>query len=137
MRVAGVRHRKIGGEQIVLFAVRNAKTDSQPAQVWIVIVSACARGVRETHDGWIGGAGLGVAGGQISGETVEEAKLGTFQPIDRLHGNHSDRLPWQYGPAARASAEKFLNLRENLVPYTYSLAKQAQGTGESFKSDHG
>ena len=24
-------------------------------------------------------------------------QLGTFQPIDRLHGNHSDRLPWQYG----------------------------------------
>ncbi len=27
-------------------------------------------------------------------------QLGTFQPIDRLHSNHSDRLPWQYGPAA-------------------------------------
>ena len=43
-------------------------------------------------------------------------QLGTFQPIDRLHGNHSDRLPWQYGTAAKASAEKFLNLREKLVP---------------------
>jgi hypothetical protein len=56
-------------------------------------------------------------------------QLGTFQPIDRLHSNHSDRLPWQYGPAAKASAEKFLNLRENLVPYTYSLAEQATATG--------
>jgi hypothetical protein len=56
-------------------------------------------------------------------------QLGTFQPIDRLHSNHSDRLPWQYGPAARASADKFLNLRENLVPYTYSLAQQANTTG--------
>jgi Glycosyl hydrolases family 31/Carbohydrate binding module (family 35)/Domain of unknown function (DUF5110) len=56
-------------------------------------------------------------------------QFGTFQPIDRLHGNHSDRLPWQYGPAAKTSAEKFLNLRENLVPYTYTLAEQAKGTG--------
>ena len=56
-------------------------------------------------------------------------QLGTFQPVDRLHGNHSDRLPWQYGAAADASAEKFLNLRENLVPYTYTLAQQATATG--------
>ncbi|HWG13187.1 MAG TPA: TIM-barrel domain-containing protein [Streptosporangiaceae bacterium] len=56
-------------------------------------------------------------------------QFGTFQPVDRLHGNHSDRLPWQYGPTAQASAEKFLNLRENLVPYTYSLAQQATRTG--------
>jgi alpha-glucosidase (family GH31 glycosyl hydrolase) len=56
-------------------------------------------------------------------------QFGTFQPIDRLHGNHSDRLPWQYGPAAKTSAEAFLNLRENLVPYTYTLAEQASRTG--------
>ncbi|HVV30287.1 MAG TPA: TIM-barrel domain-containing protein, partial [Mycobacteriales bacterium] len=56
-------------------------------------------------------------------------QLGTFQPIDRLHSNHSDRLPWQYGAEAKASAEKFLNLREDLVPYTYTLAQQASVTG--------
>jgi VCBS repeat-containing protein len=56
-------------------------------------------------------------------------QFGTFQPIDRLHGNHSDRLPWQYGPAAKTAAEKFFNLRENLVPYTYTLAEQANRTG--------
>ena len=56
-------------------------------------------------------------------------QFGTFQPIDRLHSHHSDRLPWQYGDAARASADKFLNLRENLVPYTYTLAQQAATTG--------
>lgn len=56
-------------------------------------------------------------------------QLGTFQPIDRLHSNHSDRLPWQYGAAADTSATKFLNLRENLVPYTYTLAQQATATG--------
>ncbi|MHA3700832.1 TIM-barrel domain-containing protein [Jatrophihabitans sp. YIM 134969] len=56
-------------------------------------------------------------------------QFGTFQPIDRLHSNHSDRLPWQYGPAAESSADAFLNLRENLVPYTYTLAQQAKTTG--------
>ncbi len=56
-------------------------------------------------------------------------QLGAFQPITRLHSNHSDRLPWQYGPAAEASATKFLNLRERLVPYIYTLAEQANRTG--------
>ncbi|MGW4440364.1 TIM-barrel domain-containing protein [Streptomyces sp. NPDC004596] len=56
-------------------------------------------------------------------------QFGAFQPIDRLHSNHSDRLPWQYGTAARQSADKFLNLREKLVPYTYSLAEEAHRTG--------
>ncbi|MFG2421190.1 TIM-barrel domain-containing protein [Streptomyces sp. NPDC048448] len=56
-------------------------------------------------------------------------QFGTFQPVDRLHSNHSDRLPWQYGTKAKESAEKFLNLRENLVPYTYTLAEEANRTG--------
>ncbi|GAA3624143.1 glycoside hydrolase family 31 protein [Lentzea roselyniae] len=56
-------------------------------------------------------------------------QLGAFQPITRLHSNHGDRLPWQYGPAAQASATKFLNLRERLVPYLYTLAEQASRTG--------
>ncbi len=56
-------------------------------------------------------------------------QFGAFQPIDRLHSNHSDRLPWQYGTQARQSADKFLNLRENLIPYTYSLAEEAATTG--------
>jgi len=56
-------------------------------------------------------------------------QLGTFQPIDRLHSDHGDRLPWNYGAAADASAERFLRLREALVPYTYTLAEQAHATG--------
>ncbi|MFJ8825900.1 TIM-barrel domain-containing protein [Streptomyces sp. NPDC102467] len=56
-------------------------------------------------------------------------QFGAFQPIDRLHSNHSDRLPWQYGTAARKSADAFLNLREKLVPYTYTLAEEAHRTG--------
>jgi hypothetical protein len=56
-------------------------------------------------------------------------QFAAFQPIDRLHSNHSDRLPWQYGTAAKESATRFFNLRENLVPYTYTLAHEAATTG--------
>jgi alpha-glucosidase (family GH31 glycosyl hydrolase) len=56
-------------------------------------------------------------------------QLGTFQPVDRLHSDHGDRLPWNYTGAAAASAERFLRLREALVPYTYTLARQANTTG--------
>ena len=62
-------------------------------------------------------------------------QLGTFQPIDRLHSNHSDRLPWQYPGAAETSADKFLNLREDLIPYTYSLAQQSSTTGMPIVQD--
>ncbi|MEV5711501.1 TIM-barrel domain-containing protein [Actinoallomurus sp. NPDC052274] len=60
---------------------------------------------------------------------VRWVQMAAFQPILRLHSNHSARLPWQYGDQARVAAERFLNLRENLVPYTYTLAKEAADTG--------
>jgi hypothetical protein len=56
-------------------------------------------------------------------------QLGAFQPVLRLHSDHGDRLPWNYTGAAQASAEQFLRLRESLVPYTYTLAQQANATG--------
>jgi alpha-glucosidase (family GH31 glycosyl hydrolase) len=56
-------------------------------------------------------------------------QLGTFQPVDRMHSDHGDRLPWNYGATADASAERFLRLREAFVPYTYTLAAQANKTG--------
>lgn len=96
-----------------------------------------------SHD--IGGHndGYGIPGAETytsDGQTHRTTKLpddlyarwvqfGTFQPVDRLHSNHSDRLPWQYGPEAQGSAEKFLRLREALVPYTYTLAHEAETTG--------
>ena len=46
-----------------------------------------------------------------------------------MHSDHGDRLPWNYGAAAGASAERFLRLREALVPYTYTLAQQTNATG--------
>ncbi|WP_244180982.1 TIM-barrel domain-containing protein [Amycolatopsis pretoriensis] len=69
-------------------------------------------------------------GGHLPDELYARwVQLGTFQPVDRLHSDHGDRLPWDYPGAAGDSAEKFLRLREALVPYTYTLAQQASTTG--------
>jgi hypothetical protein len=56
-------------------------------------------------------------------------QFATFQPVLRLHSDHGDRLPWDYPGAAQASAQRFLRLRETLVPYTYTMARQANQTG--------
>ncbi|MGI5247499.1 ricin-type beta-trefoil lectin domain protein [Dactylosporangium sp. CA-139066] len=69
-------------------------------------------------------------GGHLADDLyVRWVQLGTFQPIDRLHSDHGDRLPWNYTGAAASSADAFLRLREALVPYTYTLAAQARATG--------
>ena len=60
---------------------------------------------------------------------VRWVQLGTFQPLDRLHSQHGDRLPWQYSDEAERIATEFLRLREALGPYLYSLAREAHDTG--------
>jgi len=54
-------------------------------------------------------------------------QLGVFQPIFRLHSDHADRLPWEYG--TRVPAENFMRLRHAMVPYTYTLAYTAATAG--------
>ena len=56
-------------------------------------------------------------------------QLGTFQPLDRLHSHHGQRLPWEYPEPARTTAAEFLRLREALGPYLYTLARQARDSG--------
>lgn len=73
--------------------------------------------------------------GSFHGNHLDDAmyarwvQLGTFQPVDRLHSDHGDRLPWNYTGDAQTAGERFLRLREALVPYTYTLAAQANATG--------
>jgi len=56
-------------------------------------------------------------------------QLGAFQPLDRLHSHHGKRLPWEYeGKPAQVAAD-FLRLRESLVPYLYTLAREAHDSG--------
>jgi hypothetical protein len=61
-------------------------------------------------------------------------QLGTFQPIMREHSDEVDwgqnaRLPWEYDAATKAVGDQFMQLREQLVPYLYTLAYQASSTG--------
>ncbi len=60
---------------------------------------------------------------------VRWLQFGAFQPLDRLHSNHGKRLPWEYGPQARAAATQALRLRGSLVPYTYTASRRAVDTG--------
>ncbi|MFI6074204.1 TIM-barrel domain-containing protein [Actinoplanes sp. NPDC051343] len=56
-------------------------------------------------------------------------QLAAFQPILRLHSDHGDRLPWEYSDAVSGPAADFLRLRESLVPYLYTAARQNYDTG--------
>jgi hypothetical protein len=56
-------------------------------------------------------------------------QLGVFQPVLRLHSDHGDRLPWEYGADVEASAEQFLRLREAMLPYNYTLGSLAHSSG--------
>jgi alpha-glucosidase (family GH31 glycosyl hydrolase) len=60
---------------------------------------------------------------------VRWVQFGAFQPILRLHSDHGYRLPWQYGPRAKRIASGFLRLRQALVPYLYTTAREAYDSG--------
>ena len=57
--------------------------------------------------------------------------LGTFQPIIREHSTEGQnpRLPWEYDPSTTAAGDDFMQLRESLVPYLYTLAARSSETG--------
>jgi hypothetical protein len=58
-------------------------------------------------------------------------QLGTFQPIMREHSTlgQNARLPWEYDASTQATGDAFLQLRESLVPYLYTLAEQSSSSG--------
>ncbi len=60
---------------------------------------------------------------------VRWLQLGAFQPLDRLHSNHGERLPWEYDGRTRRAATEALRLRGRLVPYTYTAARRSVDTG--------
>ncbi len=60
---------------------------------------------------------------------VRWIQLGTFQPIDRLHSHHGDRLPWEYPGKPETVASDFLRLRGQLVPALYTLSRHAHDSG--------
>ena len=49
---------------------------------------------------------------------------GTFQPVMRAHGERNHNEVWAYGKQAEPILAKYLRLRYQLLPYTYSVAYQ-------------
>ena len=46
---------------------------------------------------------------------------GAFQPVMRAHGERNHNEVWAYGKQAEPILSKYLRLRYQLLPYTYSL----------------
>jgi alpha-glucosidase/alpha-D-xyloside xylohydrolase len=57
---------------------------------------------------------------------------GAFQPVMRAHGERQHNEVWSYGKQAEPILEKYLRMRYQLLPYTYSLAYQTYQTGAPF-----
>ena len=57
---------------------------------------------------------------------------GVFQPVMRAHGERKHNEVWSYGKQAEPILEKYLRLRYELLPYTYSLAYGTYQTGAPF-----
>ena len=57
---------------------------------------------------------------------------GAFQPVMRAHGERMHNEIWSYGKQAEPILAKYLRLRYQLMPYTYSLAYGSYQTGAPF-----
>ena len=77
-------------------------------------------------------------GGFRHNDTVSEnafirwVQYGAFSPTFRIHSTLSaknEHLPWSYGADAQATIKNYLDMRYNLMPYYYSLARENYDTG--------
>jgi len=57
---------------------------------------------------------------------------GTFHPVMRVHGERMHNEVWSYGRQAEPILERYLKLRYQLLPYTYSLAYRTYRTGAPY-----
>ena len=56
-------------------------------------------------------------------------QFGAFSPIIWFHGLWGQRLPWEYGEEGIETYRKFVGLRYELIPYTYTYSRIAHETG--------
>ena len=77
-------------------------------------------------------------GGFWHNDTVSEnsfirwVQYGAFSPAFRIHSTLSaknEQLPWSYGTDAQATIKGYLDMRYNLMPYYYSLARENYESG--------
>ena len=57
---------------------------------------------------------------------------GAFQPVMRAHGERMHNEVWSYGKQAEPILAKYLRLRYQLLPYTYSNAYRSYQTGAPY-----
>lgn len=57
---------------------------------------------------------------------------GAFQPVMRAHGERKHNEVWAYGKQAEPILAKYLRLRYQLLPYTYSVAYSSYQTGAPY-----
>jgi alpha-glucosidase/alpha-D-xyloside xylohydrolase len=57
---------------------------------------------------------------------------GAFQPVMRAHGERNHNEVWSYGRQAEPILAKYLKLRYQLLPYTYSAAYRSYQTGAPY-----
>jgi alpha-D-xyloside xylohydrolase len=57
---------------------------------------------------------------------------GAFQPVMRAHGERNHNEVWSYGKQAEPILAKYLKLRYQLLPYTYSVAYRTYQTGAPY-----
>ena len=57
---------------------------------------------------------------------IRWVQFGAVSPFLRLHSDHGDRVPWEYGPEALDAFKKAFGLRMSLAPYIYSTCHQTQ-----------
>jgi alpha-D-xyloside xylohydrolase len=57
---------------------------------------------------------------------------GAFQPVMRAHGERDHNEVWSYGRQAEPILAKYLKLRYQLLPYTYSVAYRSYQTGAPY-----
>jgi alpha-D-xyloside xylohydrolase len=57
---------------------------------------------------------------------------GAFHPVMRAHGERNHNEVWSYGKQAEPILSKYLKLRYQLLPYTYSAAYRSYQTGAPY-----
>lgn len=74
---------------------------------------------------------LGGFGGNADTELyIRWLQFGAFTPAMRAHGvDNEPTEPWGFGSNAEAIVRDFIRLRYRLLPYIYTLARQAHNTG--------
>ncbi|NJP40288.1 alpha-xylosidase [Oscillospiraceae bacterium HV4-5-C5C] len=81
-----------------------------------------------SHD--IGGHMRGVRDNEL---TTRWVQLGAFSPILRLHSSRSPFIhkePWEYPEPYRQIITRYLQLRQRLIPYLYSMNYRAAAKGQ-------